>query len=207
MGDESAGGRMLLDLIPALPLETCVQWRALLTHELAARHLAPTDGARLEFLISLVLDYQSTVSSTTYETARVLHAPSAPHHSTLVRAYGSWTAALRAAERLLGAAKCETVSARSSKTGYPSDPVHVIAAIVSCRDVLGDWPTCSEYLAWRRVENAVRKRTGATGAPVPHPRVAQLRFGEWAVAVRLASQWRAGLHRPSAVGDSVVEGH
>jgi len=181
---------MLLDLIPAVPLETCVQWRALLTHELAARHLAPTDGARLEFLISLVLDHQGTVSSTRYESARAAQAPSAPHHSTLVRAYGSWTAALQVAERLLGPAKCETVSARSPKTGYPSEPVHVLGAIVSCRDVLGDWPTHSEYLAWRRVENAVRKRTGATGAPVPHPRVAQLRFGEWAVAVRLASRWR-----------------
>jgi len=196
MGDESIGGRVLLDLIPALALETCVQWRALLAHELAARQLAPTDGARLEFLIALVFDHQGTVSSTTYETTRASHAPSAPHHSTLVRAFGSWTAVLGAAERLLGPAKCETVGAlvedRLSVRPRPRPRRDRVLPgrprrLADLQRVLG--------VAQSRKRGAKADRGG--GSPYASPRVAQLRFGEWAIAVRLASQWRTGSPPPA----------
>jgi LAGLIDADG DNA endonuclease family protein len=94
---------------------------------------------------------------TAYDAWRRRSARDAPNRDTIVRAFGAWTEALRAAG--VGSEGCrpaDTVASMQAVTAprraalKAQKRASILAAVRDCAQMLGRDPRATEYMAWRR---------------------------------------------------------
>jgi hypothetical protein len=186
-------------MAPVLPARTRETVAALLARSLGAPSAAEIRAARLGLLMALVDGNAEVPSTDAYERLRVQRkaqdGASWPAASTLIRAYGGWTRAVRAAFQLRAGAKTLSEAAVVlDRGGFSND--EVLAAIAACARCIGCWedspeasdcnPTPTEYTEWRRLS---RRLALHAGTPVPRPpslTAIRAKFGSWDRAVAAA---------------------
>jgi hypothetical protein len=184
----------LAALAPALPEKTLQDVRRLLAQSIAAPGAGARREARLGLLLRLVATGSAEVPTVeTYQRARndaEARGENWPTHSTLIRAYGHWLAAVRAAMRLHfeGASARVAASHRHAfrHRNYTRD--EILTALDRCRAALEDWPTQWEYEEWAFL---VRQRAQTAGLADPRlPVLKPIRryFGTFAAAIEAAQQ-------------------
>lgn len=102
-----------------------------------------------------------------YERHRMVHAPDAPDHRTLVVRYGSWAGACRAAHgllpdgRYLGVGKpwASPSRGRAKTPAYSADELY--EAIRRCALEIGRIPTSHDYHRWSLEKKHRARQTGA----------------------------------------------
>lgn len=165
--------------------------KATLEH-LLKRDLAENDlkGKGPEMRLGLLLDLLSSGEGEfptvrTYEEMRNGLSEDWPSASQLVRIYGSWLLAVRAAASLASAGPT-----RPKKTAYPSHPYsrdEILHSLLRFRSELGQWPTShSEYTAWATISRAIQLRWGTTHARIASVTVLRRRFGTLESAISAA---------------------
>ena len=184
--------QVIASLVPFLPNEAASDLRRLLGHDLSAPTTGELREARLGLLVTLIAQGTGEVPSTAvYDEAREQEATRGydwPSHSGLIRAYGHWLKAVRAAMRLYfdgGKARVKASGQNSRWSTAYSQP-EILDAIKRCRGALDNWPTQWEYEEWARLA-----RMAARAAGLPDPRVPVLgpirtQFGSWDKALAAA---------------------
>lgn len=197
-GNASELAQVVASWVPALPEATARDLHRLFGHDLAAPSSGAIRYARLGLLIALVSDLTGEMlTCERYEDARADRAERGeawPAHSTLIRDYGHWLAAVKAAMRHAGRGSAARVPGSLHharfRTAYRQSDVE--EAIKQCRDDLsGQWPGQWEYLEWAPIRRRLARLAG-----LPEPRLPGLRplrklFGDWDNALR-AAQARYG---------------
>jgi hypothetical protein len=151
-----------------------------------------------EALRRFAAEHNGPYTSTAYERFRKTVVPrdKMPTRMTVVRAFGSWSAALDACELSRDGCRApETVErVRSSnlarsRASREATREQIAAAIRACRLSVGRWPTAMEFLRWR-LRNLPRSPTQGT--------VYRAFSGGWQEAVAYA---QAGLENRKDTGD------
>lgn len=155
-------------IAPALPAEVVEDLRRLLELTLAFPSPAERRENRLGLLLEIVAAGTGEIPLfDEYERVRVTRARETgaqwPAGTTLVRAYGSWIKAVKAAMRLhfKGGQGRVPVSNHHQKFHKPYTRGEVVAALVECHRVIGDWPTQWEYVEWAQLQRRLwREHSG-----------------------------------------------
>lgn len=182
-----AVSQAIAELVPALPDQAARDLRALLIIGTALQAPAVKRTERLGLLLRL-LDGEGTIpDSASYALAREKCAEAGEHwpdHSTLCRAYGSWLLAVKAAMALLhGLGRPPSYKRPGTSVSYTL--IEVIEAVRACRQALGpwpsedDWPTESEYLAYRRFAREAAARAGMPSPRLPCRQTIRTKVGRW----------------------------
>ena len=95
----SAAAHVIAQLVPVLDERTCQQLRALLADDLATRDPLTPAVCSLAGIATLIDVVGRVPTIDEYEDARKAQ-PEWPHHSSLVRRYGSWLTAVSAAVKV-----------------------------------------------------------------------------------------------------------
>jgi hypothetical protein len=173
----------LAGLVLALPEQTVTDLHGLLAHTVAAPSPAQIRESRVGLLLTLVADSPGEVPTVErYETERKRREGSGenwPAHSTLIRAYGHWLAAVRAAMRLQrdgGRARVPRSHHHARlRTGYTRE--QVMGALRTCADALGSWPTEWEYEEWARLRREAARLAGLPEPTLPVLKPIRTLFG------------------------------
>jgi hypothetical protein len=182
----STGAHVIARLVPALGERTCQQLRALLADDLATRDaLAPANHS-LAGISAVIVMIGHVPSIAQYENAR-REQPGWPHHSVLVRRYGSWLHAANAAVKLVRSPPQRAYPARQPSRSFTR--TDCARAILQCKLAIGDWPHRSEYQRWRTIEADLARRTGSPDRVHPPDYDIRERLGSWTLALEIAKHW------------------
>ena len=191
---------VLAKLTSALPESAAGELERLLANSLGAPKAAELRERRLGLLVELVSQGQGEIPTVRrYEQSRQARMtdPRAtpydnawPAASTLINAYGSFLAAVRAAMRL----NWDGSAARIPHTHRHAKPIskaytreEVITALRKFRDDHGSWPRSElEYLTWGETLRRLRREGGHTDPRIPTAKPIRKLFGSFERAVELA---------------------
>lgn len=148
--------------------------RRLLERGLAIQSPAQQRLEMLGLLMELVSEGGEFIPTTRYEAARKERAAQGktwPTASTVLRNYGHWLSAVRAANRFWFNGGRERVAAdhthaTGTRAGY--QPQDIVAALREAKRDLKlpaeEWPTQWEYEEWARIKRRLARRAGTAGA-------------------------------------------
>jgi hypothetical protein len=179
----SAAAHVIAQLVPVLDERTCRQLRALLADDLATRDPLAPAVCSLAGIATLIDVVGRVPTIDEYEDARKAQ-PEWPHHSTLVRRYGSWLTAVSAAVKVTQEQPRWSVASRPPQRRLSR--ADCVRAILRCRLAIGDWPDDREYMLWQQVEGDLCRRTGALERVPPSRSAVRTRLRTWPDALELA---------------------
>jgi hypothetical protein len=180
--------------------EAAIELRRLVSHSLAAPLPGAVRDARLGLLIQLISDGSGEyVDAARYENAlreRQADGEDWPDRSTLIRAYGHWLLAVRAAMRFWfdGGHARVPASYAHAQMHRAYRPPEILASIIRLRSELAEmhpdadespWPTEWEFEEWGRLVRGGARRAG-TEARVPGLKQIRKAFGSYDRAVEHA---------------------
>lgn len=149
---------------------------------------------RLGLLIELLDGVGTIPDSGTYARAhaeRALRGESWPTHTTLVRAYGSWLDAVKAAMSTLhGYGRPASYRKPSRSAAFAQ--LDCLDALHRCREDLGPWPSedhwpnQSEYALYRQIARQAAARAGMPTPLLPSTGVIRRKCGRWEQAIAQA---------------------
>lgn len=194
------GLRVVIAMTEALPRPTLQALIEMIAVRLSAPAPAPPERrvAQLGFLADMLRESPATghgpsrVAKVDYERRRPAGAQSA---ATLVKQYGTWLKACRAAASLApdGAVRGEGQPWPSPALGKPRTRAYsrdeAARTLADCTGQLGRRPTTAEYAGWRQRRQDTARRGGA-----PTPRIACMTtvhalFGSWELALDAAGAY------------------
>ncbi len=158
----------------AVPDEARRDLLRLLSHSLAAETPAQRRQRRLGLLIELISEGGEFISTTRYEKQRKECAAQDqdwPSAANLVRSYGHWLVAVKAANRFWFEGGRQRVPdsynhARGTQPSY--EPKRIAAALREAKvdlELPADlWPTQWEYEEWAMIKRRLARRSGADGS-------------------------------------------
>lgn len=179
----SAAAHVIAQLVPVLDERTCRQLRALLADDLATRDPLTPAVCSLAGIATLIDVVGRVPTIDEYEDARRAQA-GWPHHSSLVRRYGSWLTAVSAAVKVTQKQPRWGVATRQPQRRLSR--TDCVRAILRCRLAIGDWPDEREYMLWQQVEGDLCRRTGALERVPPTRSAVRKRLRTWRDALDLA---------------------
>lgn len=144
-------------------------------------------GDRLSQLIELQAIHGPRLQRNDYDRLRPAGSTAS---KTLVKVYGSWIRACRAAEtasdgptRLTPLQPWRNVTERRRRPAYTRE--EIINAVLACGGEIGRFPSSSAYYAWAAQKRRRARQLGAPPPAIPTQRSVQRHFKGWA-AVREA---------------------
>lgn len=137
---------------------------------------------RFEQLIKLQAIHGSRLQRQTYDQLRPAGSTSS---KTLVKAYGSWARACRAAETAsdsqAGLAPLQpwrNVTARRRRPTYTRE--EIISAVLACAGEIGRLPSSGAYYKWAAQKRRRARQQGAPPPVIPTQRSVERHFKGWA---------------------------
>jgi hypothetical protein len=156
----------------AFPTEAAKELMRLLGHSLAAKSAGERRQARLGLLIELVStgsrgEYVTTTAYGQARRARMIAGDIAagedwPDASNLIRAYGHWLAAIKAASAFWfdGGAARVADSYRHGTRYRRYEPQEITSALLRYRQEHGQWPTECDWDDYSRIRRQLSRRAG-----------------------------------------------
>jgi hypothetical protein len=172
----------------AFPKRAAEDLKRLLGHELA---VPPPEARRwdnLALLVTLVVEREGLLPTAgDYENARTSSETDAPAASTLIKRYGSWLAALKAAVRLISPRPHQPVPAEKRRYHPRYRPSDSAAAIARFHRTFGVWPTHAEYTEWSLISRRAARASGAPDPRLPAGATVARQFGTFDRALAAAT--------------------
>jgi hypothetical protein len=148
-----------------VPRHAVADLRRLLGHGLAEPPAAARRWDSLWLLVALIAKREGLLPTTTeYEKARREHEAEAPAASSLVKRYGHWLAALKAAGRLMQLRPAGPAWSERQRYRRPYRPREGLVAIACFYHTFDVWPSREEYNEWSGIS---RRAARSCGAPDP----------------------------------------
>lgn len=139
--------------------------KRLLGHELAVPPREARRWDNLALLVTIIVEREGLLPTVAdYERIRGSRNTDAPAASTLVRRYGGWLPALKAAARLINPKPRQPAFSERRRYHPKYRPVESAAAIARFHRTFGAWPSFNEYSEWSLIS---RRAARACGAPDP----------------------------------------
>jgi hypothetical protein len=149
----------------AFPDHAAEDLKRLLGHNLAAPPREARRWDNLALLAKVIVEREGLLpTASDYENARTSREADAPAASTLVKRYGHWLAALRAAANLISVEHHGQAPAEKRRHHPRYRPNDSAAALARCFRIFSTWPTQVEYTEWSLIR---RRAARACGAPDP----------------------------------------
>jgi hypothetical protein len=180
----SGGAHVIAQLVSVLNEHTCRQLCALLSDDVATRDSLTPAICSLAGVTTLIDTAGCVPTIDEYEKARE-EQPRWPHHSSLVRRYGSWISAVSAAVKVTSDQRTWGQPARQQPQRRYSR-ADLVRAILRCKLAIGDWPDQREYALWQCVEADLCRRTGTLDRTPPSKTTVLRRLRTWPDALELA---------------------
>jgi hypothetical protein len=148
-----------------VPERAAEDLRRLLGHELAVPRREARRWDNVSLLVALIVEREGLLPTVAdYENARAGRATNAPAASTLVKRYGHWLAALKAAARLISPRPHLPALSEQLRYHPRYRPNESAVALARYHRTFGTWPTYGEYAEWSLIS---RRTARACGAPDP----------------------------------------
>jgi hypothetical protein len=167
--EASEAGRLLASLVAdraSFPDEAARDLKRLLGARLADPPMAAQRWDNLSLLVALIVAREGLLPTVAdYESERTRRRADALAASTLVKRYGDWMAALRAATRVIRIDSSMPARVERARYRRPYRPGESAVALARFRRTFNTWPSHSEYTDWARISKSAAR---ACGAPDPH---------------------------------------
>jgi hypothetical protein len=121
-----------------------------------------------------------------YEAARTSRETDAPAASTLVKRYGSWLPALKAAAGLISVQRHQRALSERQRYHAGFRPSESAVAVARFHRTFGTWPTQVEYTEWSLISRRAARACGAPDPRLPAGRTVARHFGTFDRALAAA---------------------
>ena len=171
----------------AFPERAAEDLKRLLGHELAAPPREARRWDNLALLVTLIVEREGLLPTAgDYEAARTSRETDAPAASTLVKRFGSWLAALKAAAGLISMQRHQRALAERQRKHATYRPSESAVAIARFHRTFGTWPTQVEYTEWSLISRRAARSCGAPDPRLPAGGTAAKHFGSFDRALAAA---------------------
>jgi hypothetical protein len=201
---------LIEELLPALPIEWLTDLRKMIGATLVQPEPAEERHAQLGLLVQLLVHGLGALPRTRdYDRERRRRRKIGeewPSSSQLERDFGRWDKAVDIARRLVTKGAAAGIKAIHLRESGSRDQVsgsktysvlEVVKAIQWCRDVFGHWPTCSEFLAFGRLERSLAREFDRPLPRVPVQKSWERAYGKWDDCLALAISATTGKAIPA----------
>lgn len=172
-----------------VPRDAVVDLRRLLGHGLADPPAAARRWDSLWLLVALIAKREGLLPTTReYEDARREHEAEAPTASALVKRYGHWLAASKAAGRLMQLQPSGPAWSERRRYRRPYRPREVTLAIARFYHSFGVWPSREEYNEWSGISRRTARSCGAPDPRLPSATVVTRLYGTYDRALQAAKE-------------------
>jgi hypothetical protein len=195
-GQASQAAQLIADLVrdsALFPEDAAKDLKRLLGNMLADPPLGSRRWDNLWLLVQVIIERDGLLPTVgDYESARTGEEGDAPVGSTLVKRYGHWMSALRAATRLISLDTSKPARAERHRYRAAYRPAESAIAIARFYRTFNSWPTYPEYTDWARVSKQAARACGAPDPRLPAGSTIARHYGTFDRALQAAKTMYRG---------------